>query len=194
MSTTKSPVPIPVLVGPTASGKTALSEQIHDQYPAVEIISADSRQIYIGMDIGTAKPPQSFLQRVPHHLIDILRPDVLYSAGTFARDAGSAINAILQQDKIPLITGGTGFYIRALFEGLQAPAADPVIYSRLEKRMEVEGYDVLLQELHRLDPSAAEILPPENRAKTFRALACYYQTGVPYSQYLLEQREFHTNL
>ncbi len=191
MNTTENPalIAIPVLVGPTASGKTALSEQIHAQYPEVEIISADSRQIYVGMDIGTAKPPQAFLQRVPHHLVDIIHPDVRYSAGKFARDASAAINAILERGKIPLIAGGTGFYIRALFEGLQAPAADPVMYSQLEKRVEVEGYDALLEELYRLDPNAAKVLPPENRAKTLRALACCLQTGVPYSQFLLEQKE-----
>ena len=187
-----SRVPVPVLVGPTASGKTALTEQIHKRFPSVEIISADSRQIYIGMNIGTAKPSGEFLERIPHHLVDIIHPDVAYSAGKFARDAGEAIQAVLQRGNIPLVAGGTGFYIRALFEGLKAPAADPAIYAELEKRMKNEGYDALLSELHRIDPDAARILPSENRSKTFRALACYYQTGVPYTRFLDEGRTFES--
>lgn len=185
---TSAGIPVPVLVGPTASGKTALTERIHESFPSVEIISADSRQIYIGMDIGTAKPSDEFLARIPHHLVDIIHPDVAYSAGKFERDATDAITAILERGHIPLVAGGTGFYIRALFEGLKAPAADPAVYAELEERMEAEGYDALLRELHSVDPDAARILPPENKSKTFRALACFYQTGVPYTRFLSEGR------
>ena len=174
---------IPVLVGPTASGKTALTAHIHDQYPSIEIISADSRQIYTGMDIGTAKVSRAFREAIPHHLIDILTPDVKYSAGKFARDAASAIQEIFQRGNVPLIVGGTGFYIRALFEGLQAPPTDPTVLEMLEKRMDNEGYDQLVLELQRVDPQAAQYHPPENRVKTLRALACYHQTGIPYSHY-----------
>lgn len=175
---------IPVIVGPTASGKTGLSEQIAHRYPNLEIISADSRQVYIGMDIGTAKASPDFLNRVPHHLIDILRPDTTYSAGSFARDASAAIDAILSRGRQPLIVGGTGFYIRALFEGLKAPPAEAETYAMLERRMREEGYSALLEELRRVDPIAAAAHAPENYAKTLRALACFHDTGIPYSRFL----------
>ena len=177
-------IAIPVLLGPTASGKTALTEQICERYPNVEIVSADSRQVYIGMDIGTAKPSAQLLEKVPHHLIDLVAPDIPYSAGKFARDATHAIESIMARGNVPLISGGTGFYVRALFEGLKAPPADQEVYAKLEERMNLEGYPTLLAELYRLDPRAAGLHPPENRLKTLRALTCYYQTGTPYSDFL----------
>lgn len=178
-----APVRIPVIVGPTASGKTALACRLAERYPDVEIVSADSRQIYIGMDIGTAKPSPELLENIPHHLVDILPPDRAYSAGRFARDAQGIIDAVLARGGKPLVVGGTGFYIRALFRGLGAPAVDPEVYAGLERRMEAEGYDALLEELRRVDPAGAAMHPPENRVKTLRALACWHQTGLPYSRF-----------
>lgn len=178
-----APARVPVIVGPTASGKTALACALADRYPHVEIISADSRQIYIGMDIGTAKPSPELLKKIPHHLVDILPPDRAYSAGRFARDAEGIIDAVLARGGTPLVVGGTGFYIRALFHGLGAPAVDPEVYAGLERRMAAEGYDALLEELRRVDPVGATMHPPENRVKTLRALACWHQTGLPYSRF-----------
>lgn len=178
------PVIVPVIAGPTASGKTALSFRLFDRHPGIEIVSADSRQIYIGMDVGTAKPSPERRRQVPHHLIDILTPDRAYSAGMFARDAAHAMEEIGERRGIPLVVGGTGFYLRALFEGLQAPEVDPAVYAGLEERMNAGGYPALLEELRRVDPAAAAMHPPENRVKTLRALACYHQTGVPYSTFL----------
>ncbi len=184
-----APIRVPVLVGPTASGKTALVLRIAESDPRIEVISADSRQVYIGMDIGTAKPPKEIRDRIPHHLIDILTPDQAYSAGRFARDARAAIDAVLSRGHIPVVTGGTGFYVRALFEGLSAPAVDREIVAELERRAGTEGYEVIYEELKRVDPEAAEMHPKENRVKTFRALACWLQTGEKYSRFLQQEKE-----
>ena len=179
----KNPILVPVIVGPTASGKTKLAVHLADQFSEIEIISADSRQIYRGMDIGTAKPSETILQQIPHHLIDIHTPDHRFSAGQFSRDASSAIASIVDRGKIPLVVGGTGFYVQALFEGLSAPAADTEIYASLEGRLITEGYESLFNELLRIDPEATKLYPQENQVKTLRALTCWYQTGVKYSTY-----------
>lgn len=174
-----------VIVGPTASGKTALSLEVAARSNrSVEIISADSRQIYTGMDIGTAKPTAMELQQVPHHLINILPPSQRYAAGRFADDATTAIREVLSRGNFPVVVGGSGFYVQALFEGLTAPTADPEIYALLEQRLITEGYDALHQQLQAVDPVAAAAHSPNNRAKTLRALACYLQTGQPYSDFL----------
>jgi len=181
------PTIVPVIVGPTASGKTAMSLLVARSVGNVEIVSADSRQVYIGMDIGTAKPSESERREIPHHLIDIIPPSERYSAGRFASDARAVIDEIVARGRLPLVVGGSGFYIRALFEGLSAPAADPAVYRELERRGEVEGYDRLYEELQRLDPTAAAAHSPNNREKTLRALACIVATGQPYSSFATEE-------
>ncbi len=175
---------IPVIIGPTASGKTALSLELAERHPGIEIISADSRQIYAGMDIGTAKPSPEELARVRHHLIDIVAPDVLYSAGEYAEAARNAIAGVLERGGTPLVVGGSGFYVKALFEGLGAPTVDPEILAELQKRGEEEGFDRLHDELMRIDPEAARAHSPNNHVKTLRALCCYHQTGIPYSTFM----------
>src|SRR5688500_16189305 len=141
MSSDDSPLSgrtIPVIYGPTASGKTALSALIAAIDPLIEIVSADSCQIYRGLDIGTAKADRQFRDRVPHHLIDILQPIEHYSAGQFARDADTAIRSIIERGRRPLIVGGTGFYLRALFDGLAAPPLDPDLSATLTNRLRSE--------------------------------------------------------
>lgn len=177
---------IPVIAGPTASGKTALVLDVAEKRGDIEIISADSRQIYKGMDIGTAKSSPAEREAVPHHLIDILQPDQRYSAGQFVRDASDAIAGIQARGHLPVIVGGTGFYINALFQGLAAPASDETILAELEHRLDAEGYETLYQELLRIDPAAAALYPKENQVKTLRALTCWHQTGRMYSTYLEE--------
>jgi len=172
-----------VIVGPTASGKTMLSLELAARFAAIEIVSADSRQIYRGMDIGTAKPSPAELASVPHHMIDIVTPDALYSAGLYAAAARSAIGEILQRGKIPLVVGGSGFYIKALFEGLSAPTVDQELLLRLQERGEREGWGLLYDELRRIDPAAAEAHSSNNHVKILRALCCYYQTGQLYSAF-----------
>lgn len=108
---------VPVIVGPTAIGKTAVALSLAQHWP-LEIVSADSRQIYRGLDVGTAKPSRKQLAAVPHHLIDVVRPGERYSAGRFARDATKVVADIRQRGKLPVIVGGTGLYVRALAEGL----------------------------------------------------------------------------
>ncbi len=174
---------IPVILGPTASGKSSLAMAIAKADPRVEIVSADSRQIYQGLDIGTAKPTAEERTRVRHHLIDILSVDRSYSAGEFATAARAAIEDIIARNARPVVVGGTGFYIRALFEGLSAPAVDPAIYERLAERQQQEGYDALYRELLEIDPEAAQALQATNRQKVIRALACCLQTGERYSSF-----------
>ena len=116
---------IPVIVGPTAIGKTAVALALATHLP-IEIVSADSRQIYRRLDIGTAKPTRRERQRVPHHGLDLVDPGTRYSAGRYAREAGEWIDAIRERGKLPVVVGGTGLYIRALAEGLFVePALDP---------------------------------------------------------------------
>jgi tRNA dimethylallyltransferase len=174
---------VPVIIGPTASGKTLLSLELAARFGGVEIISADSRQIYIGMDIGTAKPSPSELASVPHHMIDIVTPDALYSAGRYAAAARAAIEDVMGRGGVPLVVGGSGFYVKALFEGLAAPTVDQGMLARLQERGEREGYDLLHAELARIDPTAAAAHSPNNHVKTLRALCCYYQTGQLYSSF-----------
>ncbi|MCB0711521.1 MAG: tRNA (adenosine(37)-N6)-dimethylallyltransferase MiaA [Ignavibacteriae bacterium] len=185
----RSSISIPVIVGPTASGKTGLALNVAQLDSRVEIISADSRQVYVGMNIGTAKPSEEILSTIPHHLIDIITPNQTYSAGTFARDAQTRVDDILARNQIPVVVGGTGFYVRALFEGLAAPAADREVVAELEERAAKEGYEVLYRELLKVDPEAAQMYPKENRVKTYRALACWYQTGEKYSAFLSSAKE-----
>lgn len=178
---------IPVILGPTAAGKTDLSLRLAERFPRIEIVSADSRQIYTGMDIGTAKPAPHERGDVPHHFIDIVTPDVLYSAGLYADAAHTVITEILDRGGIPLVVGGSGFYVSALFQGLGAPTVDAAVLESLEQRGRAEGFNVLYEELMVIDPVAARMHSPNNHVKTLRALCCYYQTGRLYSVYLQEE-------
>jgi tRNA dimethylallyltransferase len=179
--------PIHVIVGPTAAGKTRLALDIARRAGDIEIVSADSRQIYIGMDIGTAKPSAEEMRGVPHHMIDIITPDVLYSAGRFAGDARIVIDDIIARGRRPLVVGGSGFYVKALFEGLGAPTVDEELLERLKLRAKAEGSAALYDELVAIDPDAARAHSPNNLVKTLRALCCYYQTGRLFSSYAREE-------
>src|SRR3990167_10146950 len=135
------------LMGPTASGKTALAVEIVQRFPC-EIISVDSAMVYRGMDIGTAKPGEEILNIAPHRLIDICDPADPYSAGRFRDDALREMEDVIAQEKIPLLTGGTMMYFRALQQGLAGmPKADANIREDLEARAAVEGWPALHAEL-----------------------------------------------
>ncbi len=180
-STAREFPPVPVIVGPTGVGKTALSLEIARHLP-VEIVSADSRQIYRYLDIGTAKPPPEARARIPHHFIDILNPDEEYSAGEYSKAARKVIGEILRRDKIPLVVGGSGLYIRALLRGFfREDVKDPEIRRRLEARLQQEGETALFEELRRVDPEAAERIHPHNTRRVIRALEVYYACGTPLS-------------
>ncbi|WP_341270373.1 tRNA (adenosine(37)-N6)-dimethylallyltransferase MiaA [Morganella morganii] len=165
------------LMGPTASGKTALAIELRQHLP-VEIISVDSALIYKGMDIGTAKPDAAELALAPHRLIDILDPSVAYSAADFRRDALAAMHEITAQGKIPLLVGGTMMYFKALLEGLSPlPSADPEIRAQIETRAAQEGWQVLHDELSRIDLVARARIHPNDPQRLSQALEVYYISG-----------------
>jgi tRNA dimethylallyltransferase len=171
-----------VLCGPTAIGKTDLSLQIAETY-GMEIISADSRQVYRLMDIGTAKPSRAEQACVPHHMIDIVWPDENYHAARYIADAGQVIDEICGRGKQPLLVGGTGLYIRAMTEGLlEAPGADEELRRRLHARAEVEGSEGLHRQLSEVDPETAVRLHPNDLTRIVRALEVYEQSGRPLSE------------
>ncbi|MHB1286132.1 MAG: tRNA (adenosine(37)-N6)-dimethylallyltransferase MiaA [Leptospirales bacterium] len=171
-----------VVVGPTASGKTAWAAQWARENNA-EIISADSRQIYRGMDIGTAKPDKSLMKEIPHHLIDILTPDESYSAGQFVRDARNAIGKIRSRGKKVAVVGGTGLYVKALLFGLiELPREDILERESFMEKMSSCSTEELYESLFRYDPVRAKALSPEDRYRVLRALWLKEWMGIPVSQ------------
>lgn len=169
-----------VLAGPTASGKTGAAIALARELP-LEIVTADSMQVYRGMDIGTAKPARRERDEIPHHLLDIAEPDEGYSAGRFVEDAGRAIREIRARGRFPLLVGGTGLYIRALVRGLDPLPSDPRVRERLARRWEDEGGRILCAELRRTDPAAAKRIHPADRLRVLRALEVAEITGAPSS-------------
>jgi tRNA dimethylallyltransferase len=170
-----------VITGPTATGKTSIGIKLAKKLNG-EIISADSRQVYKLMDIGTAKPGLEERKEISHHLIDICFPDQTYSAGLFAKDANSLIEQILNRGKMPIIVGGTGLYLKALLQGIFAgPGADPKIRERLNQEVEQYGLHKVYARLQELDQAAAAKISPKDRIRTIRALEIYELTGKPIS-------------
>lgn len=172
-----------LIVGPTAVGKTELAIQLADRLDG-EIISADSRHFYRGMDIGTAKPTRKEQRRVPHHLIDIANPDEILSLAVFQQLAREAIADIHTRNKIPFLVGGTGQYIRAVTEGWIPPEvkADERLREELGKIQDEKGTDWLYAKLKSLDPAAAEKIDPRNVRRTIRALEVILTTGKKFSE------------
>ncbi|HGN1704691.1 TPA: tRNA (adenosine(37)-N6)-dimethylallyltransferase MiaA [Providencia rettgeri] len=165
------------LMGPTASGKTALAIELRKYLP-VEIISVDSALVYRGMDIGTAKPTTEELRQAPHRLIDILDPSLPYSAADFRRDALNAMGEITAQGKIPLLVGGTMLYFKALLEGLSPlPSADPTIRTEIEKIAQEQGWSEIHRRLAEVDPVAAARIHPNDPQRLSRALEVYLISG-----------------
>jgi len=158
-----------------------------------EIISADSRQIYKFLTIGTAKPTEEELRTVPHHFIDIITPDVHFSAGDFAEQGRRTIASIIDTRKLPLVVGGTGLYVEALVDGLfEGPPIQHDFRQRLEERAEVEGGERLLEELRAVDPTAAQRMLPTNVRRIIRALEVYHATGIPITVH--HERQQHDRL
>lgn len=183
--------PVLVLVGPTAIGKTSLSLAMAHRF-GCEIISVDSMQVYRLMDIGTAKPSLQEREGVPHHLIDVVDPDEQYDAARFVNDALTALQQIVAAGRIPLLTGGTGLYLRALTRGLftaaHAKQAGHLRESLLH-RLQEEGREVLFRELGACDPVTAARLHPNDTQRLLRALEIFHATGTPWSEHLRCQQE-----
>jgi tRNA dimethylallyltransferase len=170
------------IVGPTASGKTTLSISLAKKYHG-EIISADSRQIYRGMDIGTAKSPISERENVPHHLLDIKDPNEEYTVADYKRDAVAAIEDILRREKLPILVGGTGLYIDTVVENLDIPEikADPELRAAIEKDIAENGLAAVVKKLVDRDPNAAYVVDPKNPRRVVRALEVAILTGEPFT-------------
>lgn len=172
--------PVVVLVGPTGVGKTEISISLAQNLNA-QIISADSRQIYRYMDVGTAKPSQADRQRVPHHLIDIIDPDEKYSAGHFGLAARAILNHV---DSKFMIVGGSGLYIKAIIEGLtQAAPKDEHVRKIIRVEIEEEGLGAVYRKLANVDPDGAARISPKDAKRIERALEVYRITGIPLSRW-----------
>jgi tRNA dimethylallyltransferase len=178
----KAHPPLVVLVGPTASGKTALALALAEELGG-EIVGADSRQIYRGMDIGTAKPTLAERRRVLHHLIDVVDPDEPFTLADYQRQAVAAIRAVQARGRLPLLVGGTGLYIRAVVDGLIIPSAppDPAQRRAWEDLAAQQGPAALHALLAERDPQTAEAIPPANVRRVIRALEVCLATGQPFS-------------
>lgn len=171
-----------VITGPTASGKTGISLELASRFNA-EILSADSRQVYERLDIGTAKPTVDQLLSVPHHLISHVPITSTYSAGTFFRESQDVIQDIQERGKVPLVVGGTGLYVRTLVEGIfDSPEVDPQLREDLQSELEHRGIEPLFARLQQLDPNAASFVPMTNHPRVLRALEVCILTGQPYSR------------
>src|SRR5271169_5570257 len=162
-------LPLLAIVGPTGAGKSALALRVAQQFNG-EIVNCDSLQLYRNFDIGTAKPPLAARREIPHHLFDVLDPQEGYSAGEYARHARETIRQISLRKRLPVITGGTGFYLKALLHGLpQLPPKDPLLRTKLAER-EVRRRGALHRLLGRLDPVAGARIHPNDLPKLIRAL------------------------
>ncbi len=171
--------PLAVLTGPTGAGKTEVAVRVASRLP-VEVVSADSRQVYRGMDIGTAKPSREQREAVVHHLIDVVNPDESYNAARFNVEARQVIAAIMARGRLPLVVGGTGLYIRALLRGLlPAPPADPEVRRELRELARREGLPALHARLGEVDPEAASRIHPRDPVRIIRALEIQRVTGAP---------------
>ncbi len=169
-----------VLLGPTCVGKTGVSLFLAEALDT-EIISADSMQIYKGMDIGTAKPTPEQRAHIRHHMIDIVEPSERYSTGRYIDEVVPIIDRLLSEGKIPLIVGGTGLYIKAMTRGIfQAPQADPALRAYL-KELEEASPGILYQKLKEVDPEKAATIKPNDLRRIIRSLEVSIKTGRPMS-------------
>ncbi len=174
---------IVAIVGPTAVGKTALSLALAGRFP-VEVVSVDSRQVYRGMDIGTAKPSAEERARVHQHLIDVADPTDDFSLAAYLDIARPAIRDVHDHGKLPLLVGGTGQYLWALLEAWRIPsvAPDAAYRQELAAIAEAQGAQVLHTRLTQVDPDSAASIDPRNQRRVIRALEVHHQAGVPFSQ------------
>jgi tRNA dimethylallyltransferase len=184
------PDPLAVLIlGPTGSGKTSLSLALGERFGG-EIVSCDSVAVYRGMDLGSAKPTPEERARLPHHLIDVADPDQLFTAGEYSRQARATLQDIASRGRLPIVTGGTGLYLRALTEGLFAgPERQHELRARLEQSRLRHGVAWLHRILARLDPASAERIHPNDTPKLIRAIEVCLAGRKPMSEVLGNQKQ-----
>ena len=181
-----------VIFAPTASGKTALTEELFSPTGShfilnAEIISADSQAVYKGMDIGTAKPEPQLCKKIPHHLIDILNPDQQFNVSDFIDSADAACRDISSRGKLPVVCGGTGFYIRSFLYGIApTPVSDEKLRNQLKERIANEGNEALYNELKTIDPESAARIHVNDAYRICRALEVYYLSGKTRTSFKLE--------
>jgi tRNA dimethylallyltransferase len=176
-----SAIPALLLMGPTATGKSALALELAGRFGG-EIVTVDSAQVYRGMDVGTAKPSAADRARVQHHLINVIAPTASYSAAAFVRDALACVADIRARGRMPILCGGTMLYFKALTEGLSAlPRADASVRAELDRRAAQEGWPALHAELARVDPVTASRLAPNDAQRIQRALEVHRTSGQPIS-------------
>jgi tRNA dimethylallyltransferase len=192
MPASAAPLPFGIaILGPTGSGKSALAMRLARELP-VEIISVDSAQVYRDMDVGTAKPTPAERREVPHHLIDIIDPEGVYSAGQFRTDALRLIGEISARGRIPLLVGGTMLYFRALFRGIaDLPGADARLRERIDARAREEGWPAMHAELAARDPAGAARIHPHDAQRIQRALELSTQTGRPLGALQLQEDSYN---
>ncbi len=175
--------PLIVIVGPTAVGKSQIALEVAKEFET-EILAADSRQIYCGMDIGTDKPPPEGRQGIPHQLIDLVQPNVPFNAGRYRHHAVSVIERLHADRALPLIVGGTGLYIRTLLQGLcEAPPCDPALRAKLTEEAQELGPNRFYAQLVAVDPITASKLHPRDTSKVIRALEVQRLSGRPISEF-----------
>jgi len=182
-------LPLLVVCGPTASGKTRLAVDLAKAFSG-EVVSADSMQIYRRMDIGTAKPTIGEMQGVPHHLLDVAEPWESFTLADYLACARKTIEDIHARGRLPIVAGGTGLYISALVDNIRLAeiGADPALRERLERTLEERGEQYMWERLRECDPALAETLHPNNRGRILRALEVYTLTGKPMSRLQEESR------
>ncbi|AXC11447.1 tRNA dimethylallyltransferase [Acidisarcina polymorpha] len=174
--------PLIVLLGPTASGKTALSLHLAQHFSG-EIVSCDSVAVYRDLEIGTAKPSRAERSQIPHHLIDVADPSEAFTAGDYSRLARAALAAITAHGKLPIVTGGTGLYLRALIDGLfEAPPRSEDIRQRLRRAEAARGAGWLHRILARLDPAASRLIHANDTPKLVRAIEVCLTSRQPMTQ------------
>jgi tRNA dimethylallyltransferase len=178
--------PVVVIVGPTAVGKSRIAVEVAKTFET-EVLTADSRQVYRGMDVGTDKPASEERQAVPHRLIDLVDPDESFNAGLYRRQAIDEIERLYRDCRLPLVVGGTGLYVRTLLKGLcDAPQADPIVREALRQEAEDQGSDRLYARLVDVDPVLAARLHPRDESKVIRALEVYQLSGRRMSEFQQE--------
>ena len=182
-------IPLVVVAGPTASGKTALAVALAGRFDG-EVVSADSMQIYKRMDIATAKPTCGEMQGIPHHLLDFLEPSQPFSVADYAAAAHRVIRDIHTRGKLPIMAGGTGLYIDSVVNNITFAeiVTDPALRTRLEQLARTQGAAPLLEELRKVDPESAEKIHPNNLPRMIRAVEVYRLTGLPMSEHQRRSR------